>query len=173
MSVWLATPRLVLRPFQDADLEAFLTYRNDPEVACYQGWDFPYPRAQAAAFLAAMKERTPDLPGKWFHFAIEPKATGVLAGDCAYFLLERDVRQAEIGFTLARDQQGQGFATEAVRRLLIYSKRRTCTGCAPIAMIGTWLRCGYWSGLGCDVRPIISRTTGMASDGQASSGTRS
>ena len=30
--------RLVLRRFEDRDLASLLAYRNDPEVARYQGW---------------------------------------------------------------------------------------------------------------------------------------
>jgi len=29
----LETPRLILRPFQESDLEAFAAYRSDPQVA--------------------------------------------------------------------------------------------------------------------------------------------
>lgn len=47
MSLRLETPRLCLRPFQDADLEAFLAYRNDPAVARFQGWEMPYTREAA------------------------------------------------------------------------------------------------------------------------------
>jgi [ribosomal protein S5]-alanine N-acetyltransferase len=47
-----------------------------------------------------------------------------LIGDCAFQVLPHDVghdpRQAEIGFSFARALQGQGFATEAVSRLLDY-----------------------------------------------------
>ena len=32
------TPRLLLRPFQDSDLETFVAYRSDPGVPRYQGW---------------------------------------------------------------------------------------------------------------------------------------
>ncbi|MBX7235025.1 MAG: GNAT family N-acetyltransferase [Caldilineales bacterium] len=120
MPLWLETPRLRLRPFQDADLEAFLAYRNDPAVARYQGWEMPYTRAMAEDFIAVMKTRTPDLPGKWLQLAVEAKATGVLIGDVAFYLLEGDLRQAEIGFTLATAYQRQGYATEAVRRLLAH-----------------------------------------------------
>jgi RimJ/RimL family protein N-acetyltransferase len=44
MTFWLETDRLRIRRFQDSDMESFLAYRNDPEVARYQGWDVPYPR---------------------------------------------------------------------------------------------------------------------------------
>ncbi|MEI2692944.1 MAG: GNAT family protein [Anaerolineae bacterium] len=41
-------------------------------------------------------------------------------GDCAFQVLADDDQQAEIGFTFSRLYQKQGYATEAVRRLLDY-----------------------------------------------------
>lgn len=116
--IHLETPRLILRPFQEADLEAFSAYRSDPEVARYQSWEAPYTLAQAAAFLEEMKNTQPGTPGEWYQIAIERKSTPGLIGDCAFHILAHDPRQAEIGFSLARAYQRQGYATEAVRRLL-------------------------------------------------------
>jgi RimJ/RimL family protein N-acetyltransferase len=45
-------------------------------------------------------------------------ATGELIGDCAAGPHDGDVRQAEIGFTIAPGYQGRGFATEAACCLL-------------------------------------------------------
>ena len=38
----LTTERLVLRRFRPEDLDAFVAYRSDPQVARYQGWEAPY-----------------------------------------------------------------------------------------------------------------------------------
>ena len=40
--------RLSLRPFQVDDLEAFVAYRSDPDVARYQSWEHTYSMADAA-----------------------------------------------------------------------------------------------------------------------------
>ncbi|MCL4396172.1 MAG: GNAT family N-acetyltransferase [Chloroflexi bacterium] len=119
MALFLETNRLLLRTFQDSDLEAFLAYRSDPAVARYQGWEAPYSRAAAVAFVQEMKEKTPATPGEWYQLAIELKASGEMIGDCAFHTLE-DAQQADIAFTLARQYQGQGYATEAVKRMLDY-----------------------------------------------------
>jgi len=116
----LETPRLILRPFQDSDLEPFVAYRSDPEVARYQGWDMPYSVDKAIEFIAEMKLAQPVLQARWYQLAIELKQGAPLIGDCAFHALANDARQAEIGFTLARSYQGQGYATEAVTRLLDY-----------------------------------------------------
>ena len=114
----LETERLVLRGFRHEDLGTFTAYRSDPEVARYQSWDAPYPRERAAEFLREMRCSIPGLPGEWHQVAIERKSDGELLGDCAFCVLAEDSRQAEIGFTLARAHQGQGYAAEAVARLL-------------------------------------------------------
>lgn len=120
MPLRLETERLRLRPFRDADLDAFLAYRNDPLVALHQSWDVPYSREQGSAFLALMQTARPGEPGTWYQIAIELKATGALIGDCVFCPLAEDPRQAEIGYSLMRRYQGQGYATEAVHRLLDY-----------------------------------------------------
>ncbi len=116
----LESERLRLRPFRDADLEAFAAYRSDPDVARYQSWTPPYSLSQAAAFLAQMKAAQPGVPGVWYQLAIECRERAGMIGDCAFQVLAADSRQAQIGFTLARGHQKQGFAAEAVQRLLDY-----------------------------------------------------
>jgi RimJ/RimL family protein N-acetyltransferase len=116
----LETERLILRSFQDSDLNAFVKYRSDPEVARYQGWDAPYGESAAAAFIQEMKERQPGTIGEWYQIAVERQADGEMIGDCAFHILAEDGQQAEIGFTFSRPHQGKGYATEAVTRLLEY-----------------------------------------------------
>jgi len=120
MTLILQTPRLTLRPFMEDDIPAFSRYRSAPEVARYQGWEAPYSLKQAVQFINHMKAATPGEPGQWYQIAFERKSDGVLIGDCVFKILEDDTHQAEIGFTLARDYQGQGYASEGVSRLLQY-----------------------------------------------------
>jgi RimJ/RimL family protein N-acetyltransferase len=56
--VEIVTARLSLRPFQVDDLEAFVAYRSDPEVARYQSWDSTYSMADAESFLSSITELT-------------------------------------------------------------------------------------------------------------------
>jgi RimJ/RimL family protein N-acetyltransferase len=120
MSFRMETDRLILRTFRPEDLDAFLAYRNDPLVALHQSWDLPYSREQGIAFVDEMAKANPGEAGFWFQIAIELKATGAMIGDCVFCCLKEDAHQAEIGFSLARVYQGQGYASEAIRRLLDY-----------------------------------------------------
>src|SRR5260370_3578489 len=121
MSMAVFTPleptRLRWRHFTDADLGLFMAYRNDPEVARYQGWE-GISEPEARAFLQEQKEVQPGVPGQWFQIAVELKETGTLVGDCALKIEEHDERQAEIGYTLSPAYQGHGMASEAVLSVL-------------------------------------------------------
>ena len=114
----LESGRLWLRRLERRDLPALLAYRNDPEVARYQGWGDGDAAAQAEARRAAPAERQPGTPGAWFRWMMEEKATGSVVGDCAMCVNGGDPRQAEIGFSVSHEHQGRGVAAEAVRRVL-------------------------------------------------------
>ena len=118
--VLLATPRLSLRRFRAGDADAFAAYRADPDVARYQGWE-SCTKGEAVAFIEAQLARAPFEPGRWTQVAVELAAEGTLVGDCAVRMESPVARQAELGFTFAREHQGRGFATEAVSHLLGYA----------------------------------------------------
>jgi len=117
----LSSERLLLRRFQEEDAEAFARYRNDPDVARYQGWQVPYPIDRASRFIESLSEATPGEPGSWFQFAVELRQTKRLVGDCALRCSRRESREAELGFTFAKDYQRKGYASEAVQRLMQYA----------------------------------------------------
>ena len=132
----LVSDRIVLRRFQPADLDAFVAYRSVPEVARYQSWDAPYPRAKGEQMIADMAKLHPDTPDEWFQFAVALRRTNELVGDCGCRTSTENGRQAEIGFTLAPAHQGKGYGTEAVRALLGYlfgarGMHRVSAGCDP------------------------------------------
>jgi aminoglycoside 6'-N-acetyltransferase len=112
----LATPRLSLRRFQPGDAPTLSAYRSDPVTARYQNWTVPVSLESAASLVQEFAATDPAQPG-WFQYAIELKADGCLVGDVGVNLHENRM-QAELGYTLAPDRQGYGYATEAVRTVL-------------------------------------------------------
>jgi len=120
MILHLETPRLNLRPFQESDLEAFLAYRNDPDVARYQSWDIPYLPEKGSQFIDLMKMSDPTSQGEWYQVAVELKPTGELIGDVAFCTMLHDEKQALMGYSLARPYWHHGYAFEAVGCLLQY-----------------------------------------------------
>lgn len=119
----LRTDRLLIRPFRPKDIDAFVAYRSDPEVARYQSWDM-IERVQAESFVAHMATLHPGVPGQWFQFAVADRATDDLLGDTAVCVDGEDPTHAELGFTFAAAAQGKGYATEAVRATIEYAFER-------------------------------------------------
>jgi RimJ/RimL family protein N-acetyltransferase len=113
-AIEIVTERLSLRPFQVDDLEAFVAYRSDPEVARYQSWDSPYPMAAAESFLSSQRELVFGQPGEWLQLAIVDRASSAVCGDCAVRVATDQPATAEIGVTLAQASQGKGLAIEAL-----------------------------------------------------------
>jgi len=116
----METSRLYLRCFTRADAPALAAYRSDPTVARYQGWRAPYSLDQARELIAEMLSITPGEPGHWLQIAFALKTTGELIGDCAFKRWADDPRQAELGITLARAYQGQGYAAEGLTCLITH-----------------------------------------------------
>lgn len=119
----IKSARLVLRRFADADLAPFFAYINDPLVARYQTW-VSYTEEQARDIIERQKGLEPGRPGQGFTFAAELKETKALVGHVALSVKEADHRQAEIGFTFAREYQGKGLAKEAAEMVLAYAFTR-------------------------------------------------
>jgi RimJ/RimL family protein N-acetyltransferase len=117
MAFLLQTKRLLIRPFKDADLEPLFAYRNDPLIAKYQGWNIPYPRERALKWIT---NADASVGGGRFKAALELESTGEMIGDISFERTKDDVQQAHIGYTLARKHWHQGYATEAMQRLLAY-----------------------------------------------------
>ena len=112
------TERLLLRPFRDEDLEPFVAYRADPEVARFQSWSsFD---ADGRRFLELIRATPPFTPGRWTQLVVERRDTGEHIGDCAVQMGGEEPQVAQLGYTFAREHQGHGFATEAARALVTH-----------------------------------------------------
>lgn len=113
----LLTDRLRLRPLQPGDLPAFVAYRAQPSVARYQSWHSRYSMADANGLLAAQRGASFGKAGDWLQLAALDRTTGTLCGDCAVRVVTDQPATAEIGITLAPNNQGKGLATEATYRV--------------------------------------------------------
>lgn len=106
---------MLVRMMRSPDLAAFVAYRNDPEVARYQAWEVPYPTERGVALIAAQDVLDQPVIGQWTQLAIDHD--GITVGDLALYLHD-DGARAEIGFTLATEHQGRGYAREAAAALV-------------------------------------------------------
>jgi RimJ/RimL family protein N-acetyltransferase len=116
------TMRLVLRVLDDDDVDAFVAYRRHPSVHPWQSWGSDYDHDDARRLVADLAVVAPGTPGEWCQVAVE--RSGVLVGDVAFCVDAADPTRASIGYTMAPEHQGHGYATEAVSALLAWLAER-------------------------------------------------
>ena len=116
-SIELPTSRLRLRQWRDADRAACAAMGADPRVMAY----FPAPLDRAASDRAIDRWREQIARRGWGMWAVELTATGEFIGTIG---LQEPAPQLpfapciEIGWRLAADQWGRGYACEGAREAL-------------------------------------------------------
>lgn len=118
--IFSETERLSLRRLRDADVEGIYALRADPDVTRYQSWQ-EFSMEDARQMVDEMRVAAPGRVGKWYQFAIERKEDGVLLGDCALKRLADGPHTAEIGYTIGRPHQRQGYGREAIGALVDFA----------------------------------------------------
>ncbi len=114
----LKTIRLRIKPLSKEDSADFAAYRSDPEIARYQSWDTPYSKAQALELIESQTGMNLPPKGQWLQLGIYLIETGELIGDLALHALEETEPSFELGYTISKRFQGQGYAKEAVATLM-------------------------------------------------------
>ena len=112
----METERLVLRQFQQSDIDVYARMLADPELVRHLlPGGVPLGRMDAWRHLAM-------LAGNWQlrgfgHWAVEVKETGQFIGRVGLWYPE-GWPDYEVGWTIDRDAWGHGYATEAARPAL-------------------------------------------------------
>jgi RimJ/RimL family protein N-acetyltransferase len=113
----LTTERLLLREFREDDWPTILAYQNNPLYLRYYEWTARTAedvREFVQMFLAQQQEE----PRLKFQFAVVLGESGQLIGSCGLRLRAADAHEADIGYELAPQHWGQGYATEAARTIV-------------------------------------------------------
>jgi ribosomal-protein-alanine N-acetyltransferase len=114
----IETERLLLRPFARDDLDEFASINADADVMRYIGDGKTQTRAQTEMRLNAILEHWAQHGfGLW---AVVDRASNTLVGFCGLQYLD-NTAEIEIGYRLAKQFWGMGFATEAAAATLRYA----------------------------------------------------
>jgi len=116
--VIIETERLHLRPIENNDAIDLFNYRSDAVTNKFQGW---IPKKLEDVYEFINKTSTEfDVVDSWFQFVIAERNSKEILGDIGVHFLDIDKKQVEIGITLAKKQQGKGFASETLKGIIHY-----------------------------------------------------
>ncbi|MFF2480060.1 GNAT family N-acetyltransferase [Paenibacillus sp. NPDC058071] len=113
----IETDRLFVRTLEMKDRDRFFNYRSMPEVYKYQSWK-PEDVSDAEKFISANMAVVPNTRDSWLQLAVCLK-DGELVGDIGIHFMDDDF-QMEIGYSFSPENQGVGYASEAVRAVIDY-----------------------------------------------------
>ena len=132
--VRIETPRLILRPWQETDVDDFYEYARVDGVGQRCGW-LPHENLEKSRILLQMfmeEKKT---------FALELKENGKVIGSIgletrdADLGIPEDLMGREIGYVLNKDYWGRGLMPEAVKAVISYCFTE---------LDFDWLTCGHF-----------------------------
>lgn len=115
----IITKRMCIRNLYLDDLDDFHSYRSQPEVTKYQGFDIMN-KNQSLEFIKSQSSKSFGVPGDWIQYGIEEIQHDKLIGDCAIKLEKNDPRIAQIGITINPGYQRNYFAKEAMTGIITW-----------------------------------------------------
>jgi RimJ/RimL family protein N-acetyltransferase len=118
-NVRLETPRLVLRPFRHADAPDLFAIYSDPEVYRYVpigGW-----KEMDEAHQRIARDIHTMTAGEILRLAVQRRDDSRVVGEVLLFNFAEASGRAEIGYALAREAWGCGYAREALPPLIDYA----------------------------------------------------
>ncbi|MDX3586612.1 GNAT family N-acetyltransferase [Streptomyces europaeiscabiei] len=108
----ISTDRLVLRPFDDDDIPAFIEMMNDEQVMAWTDVPQPFTEREARTWITeyAPTERT---SGRGLDLAVTEFLTQRLVGVIQLTRTDWHVRATELSYVVAPWARGEGYASEA------------------------------------------------------------
>jgi RimJ/RimL family protein N-acetyltransferase len=110
----IRTERLVLRPFRADDVEAVVAGCQDPDIQRWINIPVPYTREHARAYVA-VDSPAERWAGTGTNLAIE--VDGQVVGSTGVHRIGEHPMGPEIGYWIAPEARGQGYAAEATHAL--------------------------------------------------------
>lgn len=112
----LETTRLYLREIEESDLDFLTALHRDPDVMRYIGP--PRTRKAVRERIEKIRQSYVDFPGRGIWMACEQSNDNPIGWGCLKDLDGTEL--IEIGYRLAKDAWGKGYATEIARALVEY-----------------------------------------------------
>ncbi len=119
----LTTERLILREFKESDWPAILAYQSNPLYLRYYEWTERTPGG-VQEFVKMFLTQQQENPRRQFQFAVTLKTTEQLIGNCGVRMKSADAHEGDIGYELDPQHWGQGYATEAARKIVQFGFTR-------------------------------------------------
>lgn len=116
---FLDTERLILRAPKKSDCRDLYSYAKDPACSRYCLWSAHESLSDSRYFLYAMARENKQ--NQAINFAVEEKSTGKMIGTIGLVSINLEHSLAEVGYSFAPKSWGQGYATEALKKLIDYS----------------------------------------------------
>lgn len=114
----IKTRRLVLRPFQESDLDAFADIQGREDVARYL-YTGPRTRDEVEVLLRErVGQGAIEKPGDSLRLAVTLADSGTLIGDVVLVWRSAEHSSGEIGYVFHPDHHGHGYAGEAAIQVL-------------------------------------------------------
>ncbi|HEY8600477.1 MAG TPA: GNAT family protein [Thermomicrobiales bacterium] len=129
----LETERLILREFVASDWAATLAYQSDPRYLRYYQWA-GRTAGEARDFVQIFLDQQAARPRHKFQLAVTTRADGQMIGNCGIRLAAPGARVGDIGYELAPDRWGRGYATEAAGAILAF-------GFTELGLHRVWASC--------------------------------
>ena len=112
----LQTERLNLRPFASGDIDEFLAVWGDPEVIWWGA--VANDREEATSGLASLVERIGGMPDGMGWWWLDLRDSGETVGDVCLQPAPDPPGGVEIGWHLAREHWGNGYANEGAQAMI-------------------------------------------------------
>lgn len=109
----LAGARVRLRPLRLDDADDLFALQSDPRVMRY--WSHPAWTDREQAVQRIERLDLDHATTEFYQWAVEIGTSNALRGTVSLFALNREQRRAEVGYSLASELWGRGYATEMLR----------------------------------------------------------
>lgn len=114
----VTTERLILRKMLPTDADDMFEYAQNPIVTQFLLWEPHVTRKFTQSYLKFIQSQYAG--AMFFDWAVTLADSGKMIGTCGFSLIDTENDGAEIGYVINPDFWGNGYATEALLRVMSF-----------------------------------------------------